>query len=65
MNKPVRIVEVTYLGEDGKTFSQVTNMAAHLSDAEILDYFRQGRKFNKGKGESDYMAVVQSVQIIN
>jgi hypothetical protein len=65
MNQPLRTIKVTYLGEDGLIFDETTNMAAHLTDAEMLDYFRQGKWFNIGNGTKDYMAMVQKAEIIN
>jgi len=65
MNKPLRTIKVTYLGEDGKIFDDVTSMAAHLTDSEMLDYFKQGKWFNVGNCGNDYMALVQKAEVIN
>jgi hypothetical protein len=60
-NAGLREVEVTY--SDGTKIE--TSMAAHLSDADIKNYFRVGKEFNIGSGEKDKMAKVQSVKILN
>lgn len=57
---PLREVRVTY--SNGETIG--TDMAAGLTDAEILDYFRIGRWFNIGHGEHDLMAAVEKVEIL-
>lgn len=41
-----------------------TNMAAHVTDEEIKDYYRIGKEFNLGSGENDNMSTVEEV-IIN
>jgi len=64
---PLRSVKITF--EDGDTVS--TNMAAHLSDEEIHDYYKVGKKFNLGfryiKGEEveDNLQAVTSVEILS
>lgn len=60
-NAALREVAVTY--EDGTTIT--TSMAAHLSDADIKNYFRAGREFNIGSGGKDKMVKVKSVKILN
>ena len=60
-NAALREVAVTY--SDGTTIT--TSMAAHLSDADIKNYFRVGREFNIGGGGKDKMAKVKSVKILN
>ncbi len=57
---PLREVKVFF--SDGDVIH--TNMAAHITDEQILDYYKPGRVFNLGRGEHDYMATVESVQII-
>lgn len=60
-NAALREVAVTY--SDGTTIT--TSMAAHLSDAEIKNYFRVGKEFNIGSGSRDKMVTVKSVKILN
>ena len=60
-NAALRTVAVTY--SDGTTIT--TSMAAHLSDADIKNYFRAGREFNIGSGGKDKMVKVKSVKILN
>lgn len=55
----LRSVKVTY--DNGKVIE--TNMAAHLTDQDIKDYYRIGRPFNIGSGENDKMAKVASIEI--
>jgi hypothetical protein len=57
----LREVAVTY--SDGTTIT--TSMAAHLSDADIKNYFRIGQEFNLGSGGKDKMVKVKSVKILN
>ena len=40
-----------------------TNMAAHLTDEEIYDYFKIGKVFNIGNGEHDNLQAVKNVTI--
>lgn len=60
-NAALREVAVTY--SDGTTIT--TSMAAHLTDADIKNYFRVGREFNIGSGSLDKMVKVRSVKILN
>ena len=55
----LRAVQVTYEGGDVIT----TSMAGHLTDKEIRDYFRIGRKFNIG-AQRDKIRAVKSVVIL-
>ena len=59
--KSLRTVKVTYSNGESIT----TSMAAHLTDAEIKDYFRIGKTFNIGTGAKDLMAQVKSVKILD
>lgn len=61
----IRTIRITYTGEDGRTFEETTNMAAHLTDEDMLSYFGEGKIFNIGNGAYDYMAVVRKAEIIN
>lgn len=54
-----RNVTVTF--KNGETIN--TNMSGHLTDDEILDYYRIGKMFNIGKGEYDNMQAVENVVI--
>jgi hypothetical protein len=56
----LRTVKVTY---DTGDITE-TNMAAHLTDDEIREYYRVGKSFNIGSGETDKMAKVKSVEIL-
>jgi len=60
LKESLREVEVIFL--DGSKIE--TNMAAHLSDAEIRNYYRIGSIFNLGHGEKDKMVKVKSVRIL-
>jgi hypothetical protein len=40
------------------------NMAAHLTDQEIKDYFKIGKIFNLGCGPFDLMGEVEKIEII-
>ncbi len=55
----LRVVQVTYEGGDIIT----TSMAAHLTNKEILDYFKVGKKFNIGSVR-DKVRAVKSVVIL-
>jgi hypothetical protein len=55
----LRAVKVTY--SDGTTSS--TSMAAHLTDSDIKQYFRIGRKFNIGNVR-DKIVEVKKVEIL-
>lgn len=57
----LRSVKVTY--DDGTVIP--TSMAAHLTDDEILDYFKIGKTFNIGDGPNDKMAKVANVEILD
>lgn len=57
---PLRVIRVNYSNGD----SAVTNMAANLTDAQMLDYFAPGTSFNVGIGDRDLMATVVSAEIL-
>lgn len=54
-----RHVTVTF--KDGDVIN--TNMSGHLTDEEILDYYRIGKMFNIGRGEHDNVQAVANVVI--
>jgi|TARA_R110000823_G_C15761623_1_gene483013 hypothetical protein len=56
----LRSVKVEY--SNGETTH--TDMASHLNNEDIHNYFRIGRVFNIGDGENDLMAKVVKVIII-
>lgn len=56
----LRTVKVTY--DNGDVIK--TNMAGHLTDEQIYDYFAIGREFNAGDGPRDLMAKVVDVEIL-
>ena len=56
----LREIEVTF--SDGSKLS--TNMAAHLTDKEMKDYYKIGKEFNIGHGEKDKMVKVKSIKIL-
>ena len=56
----LRAVRVKF--DNGETLE--TDMAAHLTDAQIRDYYRIGKEFNLGAGGRDRMAKVKSVEIL-
>jgi hypothetical protein len=60
MKEKLRTVKVNYA--DGNSIT--TNMAAGLSDQEIKDYFKIGKKFNLGTGGKDKMVAVKSIKIL-
>jgi len=41
-----------------------TSMAAHLTDQEMLDYYRVGKQFNIGSGGKDKMVTVKSAHVL-
>ena len=53
----LRVVQVTYEGGDVVT----TSMAGHLTDKEIKEYFRVGKKFNIGSSRDKIRAVKKVV----
>ena len=55
----LRTIKVTY--SNGTVIT--TNMAAHLTDEEMLNYFKVGRTFNIGN-VSDNLQTVVSAEII-
>ncbi len=57
---PLRSVRVTY--ENGDVMA--TSMAAGLTDAEMLDYYKPGSVFNVGRGPDDNMQTVAKVEIL-
>lgn len=60
----LRLVKVYFEGDDGSTDSILTEMAAHLTDDDIYNYYRTGRYFNLGSGQYDNMMQVKSVTIL-
>ena len=56
----LRSVKVSF--EDGNVLS--TNMASHLTDEEIKDYYEIGKEFNIGEGGNDKMSKVVGVEIL-
>ena len=56
----LRSVKVTY--DDGSV--ETTSMSAKLSDDDIKDYFKIGKKFNVGKNGKDKIAKVKEVEIL-
>ena len=56
----LREVKVTYSNGD----VVYTSMAASLTDQDIKNYFRIGKKFNVGSGGKDKMAKVKKVEIL-
>jgi hypothetical protein len=53
----LRFVKVVY--SDGSKVE--TSMAAHLSDSDIKEYFRIGKKFNIGNAEDKIVSVKKVV----
>jgi hypothetical protein len=64
--KPLREIMVYYKngGRDNAPFCTCVNMAAHLTDIEMLEYFAAGKVFNVGCGPLDLMAEVERAEII-
>jgi hypothetical protein len=60
MKEKLRTVKVNYA--DGNSIT--TNMAAGLSDQEIKDYFKIGKKFNIYSDETKGMVAVKSIKIL-
>ena len=60
LNESLREVEIIF--SDGSKIE--TNMASHLTDDQIKDYYKIGSTFNLGHGERDKMVKVKSVHII-
>jgi len=58
-NHTLRAVRVTY--SDGSVIA--TNMAAHLTDKEMSDYFKVGKWFNIG-AVTDNMQQVTNFEIL-
>lgn len=58
-NPQLRSIKVTY--NTGHVVE--TNMAANLSDSDMLEYFSIGRQFNIGSGPDDLMATVVAAEI--
>jgi UDP-N-acetylmuramoylalanine-D-glutamate ligase len=56
----LRSVKVTYT--DGQSIT--TNMASHITDKQIKEYFKKGAIFNIGTGPNDYLVAVKSVKIL-
>ena len=55
-----RVVKITLTDADYFT----TEMSSHVTDAQILDYYKVGQKINMGKGEHDYFTTIQTVTIL-
>lgn len=51
-------------GRDNQPFCQGVNMAAHITDEEIKNYYQTGKVFNVGCAGFDLMATVEKVEII-
>lgn len=51
-------------GKNNAPFVMGTNMAAHITDAEIYEYYKAGKQFNIGCAGNDLMATVEKVEII-
>jgi len=66
MSAPLREVAIYYKNIGPKKLNEMhcINMAAHLTDQEIKDYFKIGSVFNLGCGPFDLMAEVEKVEII-
>jgi len=66
MNNELREVVVYYSngGKDNAPFCMAINMAAHVTDAEVKQYFATGKRFNVGIGPYDLIATVEKVEII-
>lgn len=62
MNEYPKLRAVRVIYDNGNVIE--TSMAAHLTDEEILNYFRIGRKFNVGSSERDVIASVTDVEIL-
>ncbi len=60
INEKLRSVKVIF--ENGDEIN--TNMAAHLTDEEIKDYYKIGKQFNVGIGPNDNMQIVKEVIIL-
>ena len=58
--QPFRVVKVHYSNGDSIT----TEMASGLTDEQINDYFKIGRVFNVGSGDTDVMAKVVKTEIL-
>lgn len=56
----LRSIKVDF--ENGDTIT--TNMAAHLTDEEMLDYYQVGKIFNLGNGPHDNLSKVKSAEIL-
>jgi len=59
MKTKLRVVQVTYEGGDIVT----TSMAGHLTNKEIENYFKVGKKFNLGSVK-DKIRAVKSIVIL-
>lgn len=55
----LRVIKVTYSNND----VVITSMAAHLTDKEMLNYFKVGRLFNIGSVTDNLQKVIKT-QII-
>lgn len=59
---PTKLRSIWVKYSDGTEYT--TNMAAHLTDQEMLDYFAINKVFNLGKGEDDHMVKVVDRKIV-
>ncbi len=53
---PLRTIKVFYSGG----YIITTDMAAHLSDEDMLDYFKIGRLFNIGSNNDNIQSVIKT-----
>ena len=60
LNEELRSVKVTYDNGDEIT----TNMAAHLTDEDINNYFKIGKSLNIGSSGNDLISKVKKVEIL-
>lgn len=60
-NNKLRRVKVVF--DNGDVIN--TSMAAHLTDEEILDYYKVGKVFNLGSGELDNLQKVKEVILLD
>ena len=56
----LRAAKITF--SDGDTIT--TDLAANLTDNEILEYYKIGKIFNLGCGENDNLVKVVKVEIL-
>lgn len=56
----MKTIKVTYSNGD----VVLNDMAAHLTDEQMLAYYAVGRQFNLGAGDKDYMATVVAAEVV-